>query len=126
MAIFGKKTEKTVLAKEEKAAKAEVKKNPKDKKIGLAWHILKKAHVTEKATEAAANNKYIFQVFPQTNKHQIKKSVEDIYGVKVLSVNIINIPAKKRRLGKNQGWKPAFKKAIVKIQEGQTIELMPR
>ena len=129
MALFGKKTvetEKPVKINEEKKAKPAEIKNPKDKKIGLAWSILKKAHITEKATDLAAKNKYIFNVYPEANKNQIKKSVEDIYGVNVVSVNTINIPAKKRRLGRSQGWKSGYKKAIVKIKAGQEIELMPR
>ncbi|MFH1894669.1 MAG: 50S ribosomal protein L23 [Patescibacteria group bacterium] len=101
-------------------------KSPKEKKVGLAWSILKKAHVTEKAADLAAKNQYIFNVYPKTNKKQIKKSVEDIYGVDVISVNTINIPAKKRRLGRSKGWKSGYKKAIVKIKAGQEIELMPR
>ncbi len=134
MALFGKRTKPRRLegsglrpkASEEKKEETAATKNPKEKKIGLAWRILKKAHITEKATDLAAKNKYIFNVYPETNKNQIKKSVEDIYGVNVVSVNIINIPAKKRRLGKSQGWKSGYKKAIVKIRAGQEIELMPR
>jgi large subunit ribosomal protein L23 len=129
MAIFSKKNteaEKPAVIKEEKAVKSTEIKNPKDKKIGLAWSILRKAHVTEKATDLAAKNQYVFNVYPTANKKQIKKSVEGIYGVNVISVNVINIPSKKRRLGKSLGVKPGYKKAIVKIKEGQEIELMPR
>ncbi len=133
MALFGKKTIKKPVKKEEPATAGqrpasapEELRRGKEKKIGLAWHILKKAHITEKATDAAAKNKYIFNVYPEANKNQIKKSVEDIYGVNVVSVNIVNIPAKKRRLGRSQGWKSGYKKAIVKIKAGQEIELMPR
>jgi large subunit ribosomal protein L23 len=126
MAIFSKKTEKPI----ENAKKTELKvaetKNPKEKKVGLAWSILKRAHITEKATALTEKNQYIFNVYPEANKTRIKKSVQDIYGVNVISVNIINIPAKKRRLGKSQGWKSGYKKAIVQIKEGQEIELMPR
>jgi len=124
MALFGKKTKEVEATADKKAT--EGKENPKEKKVGLAWRILKKAHITEKATDLAAKNKYIFNVYPEANKNQIKKSVEDIYGVNVVSVNTINIPAKKRRLGKSQGWKSGYKKAIVKIKAGQEIELMPR
>lgn len=130
MALFGRKTKQTEkpleLKKEEKAVKPAETKNPKEKKVGLAWRILKKAHITEKATDLTAKNQYIFNVYPESNKNQIKKSVEDIYGVDVISVNVINIPAKKRRLGRSQGWKSGYKKAVVKIKAGQEIELMPR
>jgi large subunit ribosomal protein L23 len=132
MAIFSKKTkntestkkiEKSVVVKENKPVTA---KDQKEKKIGLAWGVLKRAHITEKATDLIADNKYVFDVYPTANKIEIKKSVEDIYGVNVISVSTINIPAKKRRLGKTQGWKAGYKKAIVQIKKGQEIELMPR
>jgi len=55
---------------------------------------------------------------------EIKKSVEGIYGVDVLSVNVIRIPSKKRRLGKTEGFRKAYKKAIVTIKEGQKIEIL--
>lgn len=135
MALFGrkiKKPEKKEVKKEEPtkapvSIKTSAGKSPnKEKKIGLAWRVLRKAHITEKATDLTAKNQYVFNVFPQANKTQVKKSVEDLYGVDVVSVNIVNIPAKKRRLGRSQGEKPGYKKAIVKIKEGQEIELMPR
>ena len=58
------------------------------------------------------------------NKTEVKKSVEGIYGVDVLSVNIIRIPAKKRRLGRTEGFRKAYKKAVVTIKEGQKIEIL--
>jgi large subunit ribosomal protein L23 len=126
MALFGKKTEKGPENVKKSETKVSVVKNSKDKKVDLAWRVLKMAHVTEKATALAENNRYVFNVYPTINKTQIKKSVEDIYGVNVVSVNIINIPAKRRRLGKTLGWKSGYKKAIVQLKEGQEIELMPR
>lgn len=121
-----KKEKKKPEKKEEKELENKSPKMSKDKKIGLAWNVLKQAHVTEKATDLAAKDKYVFKVYPTKNKKEIKKAVEDIYGVSVISVNIINIPAKKRRLGKISGWRGGYKKAIVKIKKGQEIELMPR
>lgn len=100
---------------------------PKPKKIlGQAYKILKKPHVTEKATDLAAKNQYVFEVFPRSNKNQIKRAVEDVYGVDVTNVNIINIAKKRRRLGRIEGWSGGYKKAIVKIKEGQKIEVLPR
>jgi len=134
MALFGKKNKEVEKKPAEKkepipaksaSAPSELRRD-KEKKIGLAWCVLKKAHVTEKSADLAAKNQYVFNVYPASNKNQVKKSVEDIYGVNVTSVNIINIPAKKRRLGKSRGWKSGYKKAIVKIKAGQEIELMPR
>ncbi len=67
--------------------------------------------------------KYTFKIYSNTNKPEIKKAVEGIYGVTVMAVNIIQSPRKKRRLGKTQGYKKAFTKALVTIKEGQKIEI---
>lgn len=98
----------------------------KEKEIGLAWRVLEKPHISEKATDLTKENKYIFRVFLKSNKREIKKAVEDIYGVNVLNVKIINIPGKRKTRGRVSGWKKGYKKAIVKIKEGQKIELLPR
>ena len=90
------------------------------------YRILKSVHITEKATELAGKNQYIFKVFENANKQEIKKVVESIYNVDVVSVNIINIHRKRKRLGKSIGWKQGYKKAIVKIKKGQEIEILPR
>jgi len=90
------------------------------------YRILKNVHITEKATELAEKGQYIFKVFENANKQEIKKVVESIYNVDVVSVNIINIHRKRKRLGKSIGWKQGYKKAIVKIKKGQEIEILPR
>ena len=82
--------------------------------------------MTEKATELAKKNQYVFKVWPRANKVEIKKAIEDIYGVDVVSVKIIKVPRKRRRLGRISGWRKGYKKAIVKIKEGQKIEVLPR
>lgn len=134
MALFGKKNTASKGGesrpedsgrKENKGQAVEIK-NLKEKRIDLAWKVLKRAHITEKATNLASDNRYVFNVYPKRNKIEIKKAVENIYGVNVLKVYIINIPGKKRRLGRVQGWKPGYKKAIVLIKSGQKMELMPR
>jgi large subunit ribosomal protein L23 len=101
--------------------------SPKPKKISdIAYRILKKPHVTEKATDLVGKNQYVFEVFPGSNKSQVKKAVEEVYGVNVVSVRMVNIPRKKRRLGRVEGWRKGYKKAMVKIKEGQKIEVLPR
>ena len=130
MSIFKKKTKevkKEPVKKETRPASAPSERRPSaEKRTDLAWRILKNAHITEKATDLEEANKYIFNVYPQRNKNEIKKAVENIYGVEVTSVNVVNIPAKKRRLGRSQGWKQGYKKAIVSVAAGQKIEIMPR
>ena len=70
------------------------------------------------------NNQYVFKVSPNSNKQEIKKSIEGIYGVNVLAVNVIKIPPKKRRLGRIEGYRKKYQKAVVTIKEGQKIEIL--
>ena len=96
----------------------------KAKNEKFSYEAVKKPHISEKASYLAEKDQYIFEISPNYNKNEIKKSVEGIYGVNVLSVNIIRIPAKKRRLGRTEGFRKAYKKAIVRIKEGQKIEII--
>ena len=88
--------------------------------------ILISPRITEKATAISQKNQYVFKVFPKANKTEIKKAIEDLYKVEVLDVKIINVPAKRRRLGRISGWKKGYKKVIVRIKEGQKIGVLPR
>ncbi len=90
----------------------------------FSYEAVKQPHISEKATNLAEKNQYIFELSPNYNKKEIKKTIEGVYGVDVLSVNIIKIPAKKRRLGKTQGFRKGFSKAVVKIKQGQKIEIL--
>jgi len=90
------------------------------------WNVLRSLHVTEKSGMLAEKNHYVFKVSSSANKHQIKKAVQDLYGVAVDRVAVVNIPRKARRLGKSQGFKAGFRKAIVKLAAGEKIEIMPR
>lgn len=90
----------------------------------FSYNVIKEPHISEKGTYLAEINQYTFEVDPQYSKQEIRKAVEGIYGVNVLSVNTIKIPQKKRRLGKTQGFRKKYKKAIVTIKEGQKIEIL--
>ncbi len=79
-------------------------------------------HTAEKAIAAQRLNKYVFKVGPKADKISIAREAKKKYGVKVLSVNIVNLPAKIRRIGKTSGYKSGYKKAIITLAEGQTIE----
>ena len=123
-----KKVKKAVKEKvPEKKAEAPLKAVPlKEKKIGAGWRVLKAPHISEKAGDLVDKNQYVFEVWPETNKTEIKKAVEGVYGVDVIKVKIIKVPRKKRRLGRISGFKQGYKKAIVKIKKGQKIEILPR
>ncbi|MBU2579041.1 50S ribosomal protein L23 [Patescibacteria group bacterium] len=88
--------------------------------------ILKSPHIAEKASYLAKMNQYVFKVYPQTNKTEVKKAVEEVYGVDVLKIKMITIPKKRRRIGKTFGWRKGYKKAIVSVKKGQSIEILPR
>jgi len=88
--------------------------------------ILKTPHVTEKSTDLVGKHQYVFKVFPKANKTEIKRAIENLYGVDVIDVKIIKVPPKRRRLGRISGWRKGYKKAIVKIKKGQKIEVLPR
>ena len=98
----------------------------KEKKTGIAYRILKAPQITEKSTALAEKNQYVFKVYPKTNKIEIKTAIEDLYNVDVLSVRIIKVRPKRRRLGRISGWRAGYKKAVVKVKAGQKIEVMPR
>lgn len=113
--------------KKEVIKKPEVQVSSAPKVVGLsAAGVLVKPHITEKASMLAEQNDYVFDVYPRTNAFEIKRAVEKTYNVKVVKVNMLNIPSKTKRIGKHMGKTGAVRKAIVQIQKGQTIELMPR
>src|ERR1035437_10259776 len=90
----------------------------------FSYDAIKQPHISEKASYLAEKDQYVFEISPNYNKQQVRDSVEGIYGVDVRSVNIIRIPAKKRRLGRTEGFRKAYKKAVVTIKEGQKIEIL--
>ena len=85
--------------------------------------IIKEPIVTEKSAALGEQNTIVFSVDPKANKTQIKQAVEAIFNVKVLSVNTLNAPTKKKRVGRYTGRTNRVKKAIVKLAEGSSIEL---
>jgi len=119
------KSEKPVVGKKAVAKKKPVLKEGK-KSGGRAYQILKTPHVTEKATSLISKNQYVFKVWPRANKVEVRKAVEDVFGVDVISVKIINVIEKKRRLGRIEGFKSGYKKAIVGLKRGQKIEISSR
>ena len=87
-----------------------------------AYRVLKNFYVSEKASLLNGFNQYVFKVFRNSNKSQIKDQVEKLFNVKVKDVKVLNMPRKRRDLGRHPGFKSEFKKAIVVLEKGQTIE----
>ena len=77
--------------------------------------------ITEKTAMMEAENKYAFKVDPRANKTEIKQAIESIFKVKVVSITTTNSHPKKRRVGKYTGYADKYKKAIVKLAEGNSI-----
>jgi len=80
--------------------------------------LVRRPIVTEKATRLMEENKYTFEVIPQATKPEIKAAIESLFDVKVVQVNTQRPPRKKKRVGKFQGYKPQYKKAIVTLAAG--------
>ncbi|MCL4500651.1 MAG: 50S ribosomal protein L23 [Deltaproteobacteria bacterium] len=88
-----------------------------------AYHqLIRGPIITEKThSQREANNKLTLQVDVKANKIEIRKAIETLFKVKVLSVNTIQMLGKKKRLGRNEGKRPDWKKAIVTLAPGEKI-----
>ncbi len=136
MAIFNffKKSRlqsKKPIVKKEKSVSQQIvdskpiKKAPLKKKEIAASRFLKEPHISEKATNLSEDGKYIFKVYRDANKSEIKKAISNLYGVAVKNINIVNIKAKTKLLKGKKGKKIGYKKAIVTLERGHKIEILP-
>lgn len=80
-----------------------------------AYDIVRKPVITEKSMNEMADKKYTFIVDVNANKTEIKKAIEEVFKVKVDKVNTVRVLGKMKRMGKTEGRKPSYKKAIVKL-----------
>jgi large subunit ribosomal protein L23 len=88
----------------------------------VAHDIIIRPVMTEKSNSLMGQNKYTFEVRKDVNKIQIRQAVEQIFKVKVLRVNTMNVPSKPKRMGAFIGRTRSWKKAIVALPAGQSIE----
>jgi len=79
--------------------------------------------VTEKSYELIDQHKYSFRVHPDAHKTQVRQAVEELFDVHVERVNVIQVRSKPKRRGLVKGRKPGWKKAIVQIKAGESIEI---
>lgn len=119
-----RKTKVQKIATKEK--KPAVEKKAADKIGDRAVRILAGAHITEKASNLSDDNQYVFRVAKSANKKEIAHAVEEYYQVKAVGVNVVNVPGRKRRSRRGIFFEPGYRKAIVKIKKGQTIEIAPK
>ena len=108
------------MAKQEEQKNTIKQENTKPEKN---FSVIRKPLVTEKAGMLAQNNKYVFSVDKRANKHQIAQTVEKLYKVHVVDVNVSKIPAKRKGFGRLAGSKAAVYKAIVTVKAGEKIEI---
>ena len=83
-------------------------------------------NLTEKSTSLSAFNKVVFKVNKKANKKLIKKSIEKIYKVNVIKINTVNIKGKEKIVKNRKAYKSGYKKAIITLKKGQTIDLSTR
>lgn len=84
-----------------------------------AYKVIIEPILTEKSVNLKEINKYFFKVSNDVNKIEVKKAVEELFKVKVKNVRIVNMKPKKARLGRFEGYRSGWKKAIVTLKEGK-------
>ena len=131
MGLFKRKTKE----KDEAAGKEE-KKKPAEEQVEIpagpslpkggdahSYKIVSAPHITEKGTIISGQNKYVFRIAGSANKTEVKKAVESLYKVEVAKVHVLYVQSKSRRVGRYEGRKSGFKKAIVTLKEGSKIDI---
>ena len=91
--------------------------------IKIKYDLIRKPIITEKSTILGEYGKYVFEVSPSSNKPSIKKAIEEIFGVKVKAVNVLNQKGKVKRFRGIIGRRSDVKKAIVTLEKDHTIDL---
>ena len=87
------------------------------------YDVVRRPLVTERTMGTLErSNTYVFEVHPSANKVQIRTAVEKLFKVKVLSVNTVHMKGKKKRLGRTEGTRPDWKKAIVTLAPGEKLK----
>ncbi|MFA6800720.1 MAG: 50S ribosomal protein L23 [Acholeplasmataceae bacterium] len=87
------------------------------------YDIIQAPIITEQSMKLIeSSNRYTFKVDKKANKVEIKKAVEAIFGVEVIKINTVNVLPKAKKVGKYEGFKSAYKKAVVQLPEGQKID----
>ena len=99
------------------------KNNLKKVDLNKSYKIIRQPIVTEKATKLSEYNKVVFEVAYKSNKNEIRGAVEKLFSVKVKSVNIINIKGKLKRFKGVLGKRNDIKKAVITLEEGNTIDI---
>ncbi|KKI98870.1 50S ribosomal protein L23 [Prochlorothrix hollandica] len=87
--------------------------------------LIKRPLITEKATQLLGYNQYVFEVDRRATKPEIKAAIQELFKVKVVGISTMNNPPKRRRVGRFMGYKPRYKRAIVRLAPEDEIILFP-
>jgi len=88
------------------------------------FNTLRKPVITEKSYQATGEaNQYTFRIAPDATKVQVKAAIEAIFEVKVEKVQVVNMPSKEKRRGAHTGTRSGYRKAIIRLAEGQSLEV---
>jgi large subunit ribosomal protein L23 len=88
------------------------------------YDVIIKPIITEDTMDLAENKKYVFKVAKDANKTEVRKAIEEVFGVEVAKVNVSNVSGKKKRMGRTMGTTSSYKKAIVTLTtDSKEIEL---
>ena len=91
--------------------------------MSIYHSVIRRPVITEKNTILRSDeNKYVFEVVKTASKDELKTAVEKLFNVNVTKINTMIVKGKKKRMGKNVGYRSDWKKAIVTLQKGQSIE----
>jgi Ribosomal protein L23 len=89
------------------------------------YRVIRRPHVSEKTTDLIQNyNTYVFEVDPEATKTDVREAIARIWNVTVKSIRIVNVRGKARRMGRVTGFSRSWKKAIVKLAEGDGIDVL--
>lgn len=120
----GKETaSKKDSSKSKKEAVKTAPKKAKKEDTKNAYRVLIRPIITEKASNLGVNGQYVFEVAPDANKVEIKKAIQNLYGVTAIKVRVMNQKARKVQYGRNTGTTKYWKKAIVNLKSGDKIEI---
>ena len=124
------KADEVKLAKSGKTRSTKGKSHVAKKPSAVIYKALKRIIVSEKTTDLNEHGQYTFLATKNANKNQIRQAIQDLYGVKVDRVRIINLPGKPRTFRGHHGWRHGLengtKKAIISLAQGEKIEILPR
>jgi len=90
------------------------------------FNVIRAPHISEKSARAQEHNQYVFEVAAGANKQKVKDAVEALFNVKVESVNIANVKGKVKSFRQRAGSRNGWRKAYVRLHEGQTIDVVAK